>query len=305
MRGEDKVYLRPTGLTIIPTFLRDSTAKRSALRTANIKQYFSNKTPNQSTDENNKTTISTETKKKIRNALNNLYAISDIKKCYDNKSKKSFTFKLNFITLTLSSAQKHDDNMIKKKLLEPFLKWAQYNHQLNSYIWKAETQKNGNIHFHITSNIFIHYKAIRDKWNQLQNSLGYIGPEWSMYDDDVPNSTDVHSVRNAKQCISYMIKYMTKAEPDKRKIVGQLWNCSKNLKQKPPVLLIDYIDDPTKFQEWRNKYSHHSFSNEYCEMIYSNHENMLRICEPFKTAYVNYIQFMKMKETTQKYFTLN
>jgi hypothetical protein len=305
MRGPDNVYIRPTGLVICKTFERDFKSKSAYFYSSSgnaikLKGYQ----PTEQT-EKPKTEIPTESKKKIRNALNNLYAISDIKRVYQRSTKKSFSFRLNFITLTLSSPQKHDDKFIKLKLLEPFLKWMQYNHNLNSYIWKAETQKNGNIHFHITTNIFIHYKAIRNKWNQLQSTYKYIPDRYTMYEEDVPNSTDVHSVRNAKQCIGYMQKYMTKSEPDKRQVNGQIWNCSKNLKTKPPMISIQYVDDPDKFQAWVKNHTRHKIENEYATIFYSYHEGMEKIPEPFYTPYKTYLKLMATKETTQKYFTLN
>ena len=57
---------------------------------------------------------------------------------------------MKFITLTLSDVQAHTDDSIKEHMLQPFLYWLQRYYNC-SYVWKAETQINGNIHFHITN----------------------------------------------------------------------------------------------------------------------------------------------------------
>lgn len=129
--------------------------------------------------------------------------------------KKGFYFKLNFITLTLTKPQQHPDTYIVHHMLIPFLKYLRRSHNVINYIWKAEIQperllKRGErcIHFHITTNKFIHWKKVRNKWNELQLAHGY------REENTDPNSTDIHSVINEKQAVHYMSKYITK-EPEK------------------------------------------------------------------------------------------
>src|SRR5438552_841266 len=94
---------------------------------------------------------------KLRAALNWMMLFSEKKFVYNKEQKKGYHFKLNFITLTLSDIQFHPDRFIKRKMLDPFLKWLVRVHNCKNYVWKAETQDNGNIHFHITTNKFIHW----------------------------------------------------------------------------------------------------------------------------------------------------
>src|SRR5262249_35417663 len=103
------------------------------------------------------------------------------------------------------------------------------SHKAGLYIWKAEAQKNDNIHFHITTNTFIHWKSIRRKWNEIQGKHGYMKKwtEGNVRND--PNSTDVHAVIKTDQIAKYMVKYMVKNETDRRKITGKLWSCSAAL----------------------------------------------------------------------------
>ncbi|MGV4586845.1 rolling circle replication-associated protein, partial [Ornithobacterium rhinotracheale] len=55
---------------------------------------------------------------------------------------------LSFVTLTLPSAQKHHDRVLRK-ILAKYLDHLKKVYGLKNYLWKAETQKNGNIHFHV------------------------------------------------------------------------------------------------------------------------------------------------------------
>jgi len=166
---------------------------------------------------------------KINTAMQWLLMFSPRKRVYSKSSKKSFSFRINFITLTLSGSQTHTDEFIKEHMLYPFLKWLGRSHGAWLYLWKAETQLNGNIHFHITTNTFVHWQSIRRKWNQLQSKHGYLKKwtEGNVRGD--PNSTDVHSVRNEDEVCRYMVKYLLKNDDKRRKVDGRVWACSMHL----------------------------------------------------------------------------
>jgi hypothetical protein len=113
-------------------------------------------------------------------------------------------YKLTFITLSLPSDQRNDiviakaeklmlrdinnmvqpykemmnyiDDVIKKECLNQFLTEMRQSHGMKLYIWRAEAQKNENIHFHIITDIGIEYTKVRDMWNRILNKLGYIEP---------------------------------------------------------------------------------------------------------------------------------
>jgi hypothetical protein len=146
---------------------------------------------------------------KMQKALSWMWLFSKYQWGYGKDIKKLFKFKLNFFTLTLSDAQFHSDDWIKIHMLEPMLKWMK-RQGCNHYVWKAETQENGNIHFHISSNTFIHYKKFRDKWNNLQYNSGYLERRKRQGKDLEPNSTDVHAVKKDGQFVRYMTNYMKK-----------------------------------------------------------------------------------------------
>lgn len=128
-------------------------------------------------------------------------------------------YKLIFITLTLSATQIHSDAIIKKQLLQPFIRLLRNKWNIQNYLWKAEAQDNGNIHFHITTDRFIHWEEIRNTWNTIQETLtdkegkGYISRSKSTN----PNSTDVHAVYKVKNLASYLCKYISKKDIVKSK----------------------------------------------------------------------------------------
>lgn len=120
---------------------------------------------------------------------------------------------LSFITLTLSGTQKHDDQYIKKYLLNALLVDLRRRFFVVSYLWRAEAQMNGNIHFHIVINRYIHYSHIRNIWNRIQAEHGYIEKydvksKWGSATN--PPSTEIKAIYKCKNIAGYLSKYCTK-----------------------------------------------------------------------------------------------
>jgi len=187
--------------------------------------------------------VSATAKRKIVKAIDYLLLFASDKKIEMSPSGRKFSFKIAFITLTLPSQQVHDDNEIKRKCLNSFLIELQKYEKVKNYVWRAEKQKNGNIHFHIIVDKFIHWNTIRNRWNRIINKLGYVDQyrenmldfykngfavrnelvkAWSetkqraSYKRNLetgfhnPNSTDIHSIKKIHNIQHYFIKYMTK-----------------------------------------------------------------------------------------------
>jgi hypothetical protein len=191
-----------------------------------------------------KTDISPSAKKRLNRAVSWLAQLSSQKKVFSKKHNSTFSFKCSFITLTLPSLQVHDDNIIKKELLNCFLTYARTTWGVSNYVWRAEKQANGNIHFHIMTDTFIVYWAIRKAWNRICEKLGYVSAFAARYPGRTPNSTDVHSVRNIKDIRKYIGKYMTK-ENDRVTVAGNTWGLSTSLSQLKNVVTdcVDVIAD--------------------------------------------------------------
>lgn len=171
--------------------------------------------------------------KRLKRAINLLIAIAADKEVKNPTTGKYYKFKINFITLTLSAPQgDYTDRQIKNLLLDPFIKRAKRRFKLSNYVWRAERQKNGNIHFHLISDVYMHHTELKEMWNEIQNRIGLIDQFERKHGHRNPNSTDVHAVNNIKDLAAYLVKYMTKAKAQDEIIKGKLWDCSTNLKVK-------------------------------------------------------------------------
>jgi hypothetical protein len=187
--------------------------------------------------------ISKIARKKIGKALDYLLLLATEKKELNRLTGKFVKFKIAFITLTLPSQQIHSDNEIKSKCLNSFIIELTKFYKVKNYIWRAEKQQNGNLHFHIIIDKFVPWSEIRDRWNRIVNKLGYVDryreqlktfhangfnvrkdllKQWDYKaqvkayqkgkanDFNNPNSTDIHSARHIKNMKAYICKYLTK-----------------------------------------------------------------------------------------------
>jgi hypothetical protein len=266
--------------------------------------------------------ISKNAKKKITKAIDYLVYISPKKHNRHPYYNRSSIFILNFITLTLSSKQIHTDNEIKSNILEPFLNSCRKKWQISYYVWRAEKQKNGSIHFHLITNRFVPWNELRNCWNTHQQKLGYIdryrehqqtwhrsgfryrselSSKWNyasqlkaykdglLHDWHNPNSTDVHSLRFVSNVKTYFIKYLTKSEQSGN-IEGRLWGCSYNLSNLKGArtcaegLISDELNKLTSLPDSK------IYKSDYFSVIYFNPDNFKPELFPLLSAlFDNYL----------------
>lgn len=119
--------------------------------------------------------------------------------------------KFSFITLTVSDPKNITAREGYDTLLNHFLDWLTRTKGCKTYIWKAELQKRGQLHYHITSPALIHWREIRDKWNDLQRRAGYLDEYAAENGHFNPNSTDIHDTRNVKNADRYLLKELSKS----------------------------------------------------------------------------------------------
>lgn len=146
-----------------------------------------------------------------------------------NHKGKSRQRQLVFLTVTLPAKQKHSDLDIKRHLLIPFIDSLKYHFGIKHYFWRAEAQKNGNIHFHIILDKYIPYHQARDLWNNKTEKLGYVTRFAKKNGHFKPNSIDIRSIDNTKNTIKYVLKYATK-ETEGRLLSGRLWGMSDTIR---------------------------------------------------------------------------
>jgi hypothetical protein len=134
------------------------------------------------------------------------------------------------ITLTLSDIQKHDDNYIKRYMLGRFISVAQKKYGIRYYFWRAEAQRNGNIHFHLVIDKYFSRTDIQKEWNAIQKDYGYLKNFEQKFKHGNPPSTQVQA-SGVDGCVEYVTKYVSKDEKGKRIIEGRLWGMSDELKK--------------------------------------------------------------------------
>jgi hypothetical protein len=198
-----------------------------------------------------------------------------------------------FVTLTLSSKQVHTDNFIKRHLLGRFIERLQRGYLVKFWFWTAETQANGNIHFHLIIDKYISHVDIRREWNLLQKSYGYHDKEISKENSYGYNSTDIKRVKDLLRCLYYLVNYCFKKSTNrpvsgrKTGIATQLLNieqCSYDLSKYEAHFFesslsqenIDctigshfiYISLNNEFYQTFEKTKYFAYYKKHCEKIY-------------------------------------
>jgi len=171
--------------------------------------------------------VSGSTAKRIRRTVDIFLQKSPSKTVWNPITQRPNTFRLTFLTLTLSAKELIPHKEVYKKGLSPFLDWLR-RRNVKSYLWKAELQKRGQVHYHITINQFLRYDAVRDEWNKIQRRAGWLDDFHRTNGHWKPNSTDIHAVQKIDRIDLYLAKYIAKADAN-GKIDGKVWGCSSNL----------------------------------------------------------------------------
>lgn len=195
--------------------------------------------------------LSPASKRKMSDSINSLYALSPSRTIKTYKGKFIYNFRCSFVTLTLPSPQCHPDAMFKSECLHHLFVELRRFYNVENYLWKAELQGNGNIHFHIITDQYLDYFAVRNRWNRILNKYGYVdryAAKWvgiglrdyityceisasrfpnakppdrvkmvNAWREGVrtkwtrPNSVDVKPVRSARELSAYLSKYLGKS----------------------------------------------------------------------------------------------
>lgn len=142
-----------------------------------------------------------------------------------------------FFTLTLPSKQVHTDNEIKRQVLNKFIIICQRKGLFDQWFWRAEKQKNGNIHFHFLIDSYFDKKQLQTVWNSCLEPLGYINEFEKRYNHRNPPTTQIQVVPSGQNIIDYVIKYVGKNEGTE-KVLGRIWGMSDKLRN-----LKSYVED--------------------------------------------------------------
>jgi hypothetical protein len=177
--------------------------------------------------------ITASTAKRIRRTVDLLLQIAKPYKTINPFTKATITHRLSFITLTISDNKTmYTPREGHKLLLKPFLRILREKDLMNTYIWKAEFQERGQLHYHITTPSVIDLRLIRKYWNGLQQKNNMLNEYYNEHYHYDPNSTDIHQVHQIKDIQAYLVKYLSKNTQNQTPTTGKIWDCSENLKGK-------------------------------------------------------------------------
>ena len=174
--------------------------------------------------------LSSSAIKRMSRAIHILVMLSPKRRLFNEVSKSWVNHRLAFITLTISNEQIVTLEDGYNKGLARFLNIMRKRKLLNTYVWKVEVQKRGQIHYHITTNSFIHYQTIKDVWNNIQFTNGWLNDYKESKGHYEANSTDVHSVKHVKDLAAYLSKEFCKSIQNNYTSSGKKWDCSLNLR---------------------------------------------------------------------------
>ena len=282
--------------------------------------------------QNKATHLSDKTMLRIKEAVSLLIACSIRKKVYSRKENKAYSYKVGFCTLTLPEKQKHSDSEIHFQIFKPFIRILKEKYDLGEYVWKAETQDNGNIHYHLTLNVFIHHQDINREWNKQLTKMGYTFK--------TPNheraTTQIKATKSIKNLGAYLCKYLSKndlwrkktppviikedeeiekGKPPtniylfenlkwrKRIIDIKFWDCSDNLKNKKLTLKFINRDHKETFNELI-EITTHEIQQEFYSIWFYN-EIALKKNEKLNKIYSDFINTIRLEGKQQENYTID
>lgn len=214
------LYIRPNYIVSLPEFDKP--------KNYFSQQFLDNKKNLKENKHNGK--LSAKSSKELKTVVNWLVSSAKKKTIYHKETEKNYTFKVNFVTLTLpDTLSEITDTDFKEKLLNPFLTYARKYLGLKNYVWKIEFQENGKLHAHLTCDNFIYWKDIRKAWNRRLKANGYLEQFINKFGHDDPNSTDIHAVYKINDVAAYLSKYMAKNDQLIKNIKGRIWGCNYEL----------------------------------------------------------------------------
>lgn len=117
---------------------------------------------------------------------------------------------LAFITLTYSKDTGVSDVEAKRKHLNTFLIQLCRQYPKAKYMWRAELQNSGRLHFHIIVNCYVSKEWVSCQWFKIQSRAGYVSMPYSYKAAMASPSTNVQGAKTPRGAINYTLKYICK-----------------------------------------------------------------------------------------------
>lgn len=193
--------------------------------------------------------VTDHTKRRIERAVDILLQLNPTRRLHNPIIEKEHDFRVSFATLTVTDQV--EPNM--KEGNEALAIWLRHfrkpwhrkklSEPIGNYVWKAELQERGTLHWHITSGSFLHHVEVCKVWNDIQRKMGWLDEFHAKHGHWNPNSTDIHAVWEVKNLGGYISKYMGKkgrqidisemgfCQPViQESLGGKIWGCSEGLR---------------------------------------------------------------------------
>lgn len=129
-----------------------------------------------------------------------------------------------FLTLTLPGVATEDHKAVKAKVLDPFFTYCRNVLGLRDYVWTAELQERGEIHFHAIVNQFLPKDKIRAAWLSACDRSGIV----SSSGGGSRPATEIEECKDWNGSRIYAGKYLSKALRS-GDIVGRVWSGSHSV----------------------------------------------------------------------------
>lgn len=134
------------------------------------------------------------------------------------------------LTLTLPGTSSADHRRIKHEILDPFLTYCRNVLGLRSYVWVAELQERGEIHFHAICNEFLPKDKVRAAWLRCCDRSGLVQGDRRKSRP----ATEIKECRSYKGSRSYAAKYLGKGLRSGA-IIGRIWGGSQDVTGIGPI----------------------------------------------------------------------
>lgn len=137
---------------------------------------------------------------------------------------KHLNHRQGLLTLTLPGVATADHIQVKAKILDPFFTYCRNVLGLKDYVWVAELQERGEIHFHAIINQFLPKDRVREAWLRCCDASGIISGSKEGYRP----ATRIEECKDYKGTRAYAAKYMSKALRS-GDIIGRVWSGSHSV----------------------------------------------------------------------------
>lgn len=260
--------------------------------------------------------ISVNSQRNLKDKISYLFQFAKSRRIKTYNGKVIPNFKVCFLTLTLPATQKHCTSEISKELLDTFLQVLRQRLGMQNYVWRLEFQSNGNVHYHIATDVYIDYYFARKHWNNICEKLGYVSDyQKSMqklsYTDyckkynsagnipaDVlykrwvrgksekwrnPNSVDVKNAKSSDNIAWYISKYFSKSEK------GAKCNALDNEENSFALRLCFWSRSLSRCKSESMPFDYYAYD---LIKIFENCEEVLRVCYDYCRVY--YFSFSRL-----------